>query len=78
MRHCQRAHFAPHACGNRHCPTCQGINSQRWLAAQAEVLLPVPYFHVVFTLPHALNPLIQQNQAALYTLLFPAAASRPC
>ena len=69
-RHCQRAHFAPHACGNRHCPSCQGINSQRWLAAQAEVLLPIPYFHVVFTLPHQLNPLIQQNQAALYGLLF--------
>ena len=67
--HCQRAHFAPHACGNRHCPTCQGINSQRWLAAQAEVLLPIPYFHIVFTLPHSLNPLIQQNQAALYALL---------
>ena len=67
--HCQRAHFAPHACGNRHCPTCQGINSQRWLAAQAEVLLPIPYFHIVFTLPHSLNPLIQQNQSALYALL---------
>lgn len=68
--HCQRAHFAPHACGNRHCPTCQGINSQHWLAAQAEVLLPIPYFHVVFTLPHSFNPLIQQNQSALYALLF--------
>ena len=72
--HCRCAHFAPHACGNRHCPTCQGINSQHWLAAQAEVLLPIPYFHVVFTLPHQLNPLIQQNQAALYDLLFASAA----
>jgi Putative transposase/Transposase zinc-binding domain len=72
--HCHCAHFAPHACGNRHCPTCQGINSQHWLAAQAVLLLPIPYFHVVFTLPHLLNPLIQQNQAALYTLLFAAAA----
>jgi Putative transposase/Transposase zinc-binding domain len=72
--HCQRAHFAPHACGNRHCPTCQGINSQHWLAAQAEVLLPIPYFHVVFTLPHQLNPLIQQNQSALYGLLFASGA----
>ena len=72
--HCRRAHFAPHACGNRHCPTCQGINSQRWLAAQAEVLLPIPYFHLVFTLPHQLNPLIQQNQRALYDLLFASAA----
>ena len=72
--HCRRAHFAPHACGNRHCPTCQGINRQRWLAAQAEVLLPIPYFHLVFTLPHQLNPLIQQNQRALYDLLFASAA----
>jgi hypothetical protein len=72
--HCQHAHFAPHACGNRHCPTCQGINSQHWLAAQAEVLLPIPYFHVVFTLPHTLNPLIQQNQSALYGLLFASGA----
>jgi hypothetical protein len=68
--HCRCAHFAPHACGNRHCPTCQGINSQYWLAAQAQVLLPIPYFHTVFTLPHELNPLIQQNQRALYDLLF--------
>jgi hypothetical protein len=72
--HCHGAHFAPHACGNRHCPTCQGINSLHWLSAQAALLLPIPYFHVVFTLPHILNPLIQQNQAALYTLLFAAAA----
>ena len=71
--HCHGAHFAPHGCGNRHCPTCQGINSQHWLAAQAALLRPIPSFHVVFTLPHILNPLIQQNQAPLYTLLFAAA-----
>ena len=72
--HCRCGHFAPHACGNRHCPTCQGINSQHWLSAQAEVLLPIPYFHLVFTLPHCLNPLVGQNQQALYDLLFAAAA----
>jgi hypothetical protein len=72
--HCHGAHFAPHACGNRHCPTCQGINSQHWLSAQAGLLLPIPYFHVVFTLPHGLNPLIRQNQTALYNLLFAAAS----
>src|SRR6185503_830160 len=53
---------------------CQGINSQHWLSAQAGLLLPVPYFHLVFTLPHALNPLIQQNQKALYDLLFASAS----
>jgi len=72
--HCLRPHLAPHGCGNRHCPTCQGINSRHWLSAQAGLLLPVPYFHLVFTLPHALNPLIQQNQKALYDLLFASAS----
>ena len=69
---CGCGHVVPHGCGNRHCPSCQGINSRHWLAAQASVLLPVPYFHEVFTLPHALNPLIQQNQQVLYELLFAA------
>jgi hypothetical protein len=68
--HCRCALFVAHGCGNRHCPSCQGINSRHWLAAQEGRLLPVPYFHLVFTLPHQLNPLIQQNQAALYNLLF--------
>jgi len=72
--HCRTAHFAPHGCGNRHCPTCQGIHSRQWLGAQEGLLLPVPYFHLVFTLPHALNPLIQQNQQALYNLLFASAS----
>lgn len=65
----------PHSCRNRHCPTCQGANSADWLARQAEALLPIPYFHLVFTLPHELNPLIQQNQAGLYDLLFDAASA---
>lgn len=73
--HCGKEHFAPHSCRNRHCPTCQGANSVDWLERQAEALLPIPYFHLVFTLPHELNPLIQQNQAVLYDLLFSAAAA---
>ena len=73
--HCGREHFAPHSCRNRHCPTCQGANSVNWLEKQAEALLPIPYFHLVFTLPHELNPLIQQNQAVLYDLLFRAATA---
>ena len=71
---CGRAHFVPHSCRNRHCPLCQGAAAQEWLAKQEAALLPVPYFHLVFTLPHALNPLIRQNQRALYTLLFEAAS----
>jgi hypothetical protein len=71
---CRRTHFAPHGCGNRHCPSCQGINSRHWLKAQADVLLPITYFHEVFTLPHQFNALVQQNQAVLYKLLFDTVA----
>lgn len=71
---CGREHFVPHGCGNRHCPQCQGAQAFEWLEGQRAVLLPIPYFHVVFTLTHALNPLIRQNRRALYQLLFDAAS----
>jgi len=71
---CGRAHFVPHSCRNRHCPLCQGQAARDWLDKQKAALLPVPYFHLVFTLPHGLNALIGQNQRALYTLLFEAAS----
>jgi len=71
--HCGQEHFVPHSCGNRHCPSCQQLHSAEWLEDQTESLLPIPYFHVVFTLPHDLNPLIQYNQARLYSLLFASA-----
>ena len=64
---CGRTHFVPHSCRNRHCPLCQGQAAHAWLEHQQAALLPVPYFHLVFTLPHELNPLIRQNQRALYT-----------
>lgn len=70
---CGREHFVPHSCRNRHCPQCQGAQAFDWLARQEAVLLPVPYFHLVFTLPHALNPLIRQNRRACFNLLFDAA-----
>ena len=72
---CGRDHFAPHSCRDRHCPGCQPMRGFDWMQAQVESLLPVPYFHVVFTLPHELNPLIAQNQATLYKLLFDTASS---
>ncbi|MHA3774806.1 IS91 family transposase [Verrucomicrobiota bacterium sgz303538] len=72
---CEKEFFVPHRCGNRHCPQCQGREAAQWLLRQSASVLPVPYFHMVFTLPHALNPLIRQNQAALYALLFSAASS---
>lgn len=73
--HCGRAHFVPHSCGNRHCPSCQRLKGAQWLEQQTQHLLPIPYFHVVFTLPHDLNPLIQHNQARLYSLLFSSATA---
>jgi hypothetical protein len=73
--YCGKDHFVPHSCGNRHCPNCQRLNSARWLEHQVKDLLPIPYFHVVFTLPHALNLLIQYNQAPLYNLLFASASA---
>ena len=71
---CDRIHFVPHSCRNRHCPLCQRQAADGWLEKQQAKLLPVPYFHVVFTLPHELNPLIRQNQRPLYELLFNAAS----
>jgi hypothetical protein len=62
------------SCRNRHCPKCQGSARAKWLAAEQALLLPIPYFHVVFTLPHQLNPLIRVNQRLLYDLLFQSAA----
>jgi DNA-directed RNA polymerase subunit RPC12/RpoP len=71
---CKQDHIVPHSCRNRHCPECQGAAAMEWLERQEESLLEVPYFHVVFTLPHDLNPLILQNQRALHTLLFETAS----
>jgi hypothetical protein len=71
---CGKTHFVPHSCRNRHCPVCQGQAAHQWLEKQEGSLLPVPYFHLVFTLPHVLNPVIQQNQAVLYRLLFATAS----
>jgi Putative transposase/Transposase zinc-binding domain len=59
-----------HSCRNRHCPKCQSTARERWLAATARELLPVPYSHVVFTLPGALSPLVLQNAKLVYNLLF--------
>ncbi|MFZ4398285.1 MAG: IS91 family transposase, partial [Kiritimatiellia bacterium] len=58
------------SCRDRHCPTCQTLRKQRWLEQRRMEVLPVPYFHVVFTLPHALNPLIAANRTLLLGELF--------
>ena len=53
--HCGAARYVYHSCRNRHCPKCQILAKERWLAARRAELLSVPYFHLVFTLPHELN-----------------------
>jgi hypothetical protein len=58
------------SCRDRHCPTCQTLRKQRWLEQRRAEVLPVPYFHVVFTLPHALNSLIAANRTRLLGELF--------
>src|SRR5712691_8090173 len=63
------------SCRNRHCPKCQAQARQRWLAAREQELLPTSYFHVVFTVPHELNLLAQDNARQFYHLLFTATAA---
>jgi hypothetical protein len=62
------------SCRNRHCPKCQANARAKWLAARSAELLPVPYFHVVFTLPHELSALVLQNKRQLYDLLYRTSA----
>ena len=66
------AHF--HSCGNRNCPVCQGAQQAKWVDKQLDNTLPVQYFHVVFTLPSELNPLVYSNQSVVYGILFKAAS----
>jgi len=72
---CGQLRYTYHSCRNRHCPKCQTLAKERWLAARQAELLPVPYFHVVFTLPHEINALAQGNPRVIYRLLFDAAGA---
>ena len=69
-----RIAYTYNSCRNRHCPKCQGLARAKWLADRQAELLPVPYFHVVFTLPAPLGEIAFQNKAAVYGILFRAAA----
>ncbi|MCO4849285.1 MAG: IS91 family transposase [Yoonia sp.] len=71
---CDHQHIAYNSCRNRHCPKCQGAAAQGWMQARMEDLLPVEYFHVVFTLPVQIADIAYQNKAAVYGLLFKASA----
>jgi putative transposase/transposase-like zinc-binding protein len=71
---CAHTRIAYNSCRNRHCPKCQWSAAAEWLAARQAELLPVPYFHVVFTLPAQIGAIPSQNKAKVYGILFKAAA----
>lgn len=71
---CKHWEFHFKSCKNRHCPTCGAFEKAQWLEAQKVWLLPIPYFHVVFTIDHVFNPLVWWNQTVLYALLIEIAA----
>src|SRR6266852_1065075 len=82
-RHANRGHVsllqlkvmsAFDSCRTRHCPKCQGAAARQWMAAREAELLPIPYFHVVFTLPSAVGDIAYQNKAVIYVLLFTASS----
>ena len=89
IEHCRSSHFGYHidicdqcghldfgcnSCRNRHCPKCQSIAQRRWVNSRLEDLVPIPYYHVTFTLPHMLNPLVGYNRELIYNLLFDSAS----
>lgn len=71
---CQHQHWAPRSCGDRHCPRCLSAKSFGWLEQQLESLLPITYYHGVFTLPQELHALVFAHQKELYPLLFESVA----
>jgi len=72
---CEREQYSYHSCRNRHCPKCQNENAQRWLEKQQDLLLPVPYYLLTFTLPAGLNEVIRSHQSLIYDLLFKTSAA---
>jgi hypothetical protein len=71
---CGAVRITYHSCRNRHCPKCQHMPRERWLEKRKDEILPVSYFHVVFTLPHELNTVILNNKKAMLNILFRAAS----
>ena len=70
--HCRRTEISYNSCRNRHCPKCQSLARAKWLEDRKADLLPVQYFHLVFTIPHVLNPLVLRNKRVVYNILFRA------
>ena len=77
-RDCGAVHYVLHSCRNRHCPRCQGIDKELWVEARKQELLPVKYFHVVFTVPHELQELFRFNRRVMYNLLIEKAWETLC
>jgi hypothetical protein len=75
---CGETRVAYNSCRNRHCPKCQGLARAQWLADRQAELLPVPYFHLVFTMPAAIAAVALQNKAIVYDILFKAASETVC
>ena len=73
--HCDESQYSYHSCKNRHCPKCQNEAGQQWLEQQQDLLLPVPYFLVTFTLPTELREVARRHQKLIYHLLFRASAA---
>jgi len=71
---CGAVRITYHSCRNRHCPKCQHMPRERWLEKRKDEILPVSYFHVVFTLPHELNTVILNNKRMMFNILFAAAS----
>lgn len=71
---CGYVRISYNSCRNRHCPKCQSLAKEKWLTSRKKELLPVPYFHIVFTIPDSLNYLALVNQKVLYNILFKAAS----
>jgi hypothetical protein len=69
---CGHLRISYNSCRNRHCPKCQGLQREQWIQAREAELLPVPYFHIVFTLPDTLNQLCMYQPAVMYSILFDA------
>lgn len=72
---CGHLRISYNSCRNRHCPKCQGVQRERWIQAREQELLPIPYFHLVFTLPDTLNSLCLYRRRVIYNILFQTAWS---
>jgi hypothetical protein len=72
---CGHEEHAYNSCRNRHCPRCQGIARRKWVRSRMADLMPIPYYHAVFTLPHKLHPIARYNKGAIYDVLFDAASA---